>query len=151
MVELELHLTIKRPVGAVFRYVSNVENLPKWAEVAHHARQVTNGPVRVGTQAEVDVEFHGHHVRAIYEVTEFEEGRLFAFRTSNAPFNLRNVYRFTPVDGTTRLDVTSVGEGHGLSRFLVSFAARLLDRQFTRDHERLRTMLERGEDVERVG
>ena len=86
-----------------------------------------------------------HHVRAVYEVTGFEENRLFAFRTSNAPFNLENVYRFTRVNGDTRLDVTSVGEGHGLSRFFESLAARLLDRQFTHDHERLRNILERDE------
>lgn len=151
MVELELHLTIKRPVETVFRYVSNVEKLPKWAEVALQARQITDGPVQVGTQVEVDIELHGHHVRAVYEVTKFEENRLFVFQTSNAPFYLENVYRFSEVNGGTRLDVTSVGEGRGLSRAFESLATQFLDRQFTHDHERLRDMLEREDDSESGG
>lgn len=146
MVQLELNVTIDQPIDKVFRYVSNEENLQHWAEVALNSRQVTEGPVQVGTQAEVDIEFSGIRVTAVFEVTEYEENRLFAFRTSNAPFNLKNVYRFSPVNGggSTRIDVTSMGEGRGIPRFVEVIAAKMLDRQFTKDHERLRKILENG-------
>jgi hypothetical protein len=142
MIELEHHVTIHRSISDVFSYVSRVENLPDWAEVAQSARQSTPGTVEVGTRVEVDLLFNGQRTGAIYEVTRYAESSLFAFRTLDAPFELENVYRFSSEEDSTRINVTSYGEAHGFMRFLESIVAGMLDRQFIADHNRLKELLE---------
>ena len=144
MIELVHSMSIARPVSEVFAYVGDVGNLPLWAEVAKSAEPMGDGDVKVGTRSRVEIDFHGHRSVATYIVTRYEQDRLFAFRTSDAPFDLENSYEFTPVDGGTHLDITSAGDAHGFSRLLEPLVAKMLDRQFVADHERLRELLNRG-------
>ena len=142
MAKFKHSVTIDRPVSEVFQYITNVENLPEWAEVIQSVRVTTPDAVDVGTEAEVEVELYSRRVVATYRVTEYERDRIFAFETADAPFDLYSVYTFTPIKDGTWLHVTSTGKARGISRFIEGSVARLLDRQFIADHERLKHILE---------
>ena len=43
-------ITIERPPAAVFAYLANLENLPRWNYALAETRQLTPGPPAVGTR-----------------------------------------------------------------------------------------------------
>jgi hypothetical protein len=43
-------ITIDRPPAAVFAYLADLENLPRWNYAISETRKITAGPVRVGSR-----------------------------------------------------------------------------------------------------
>ena len=58
----ELVTTIQRPVEEVFAFLANGENNPKWELEIVDARQLTEGPPRVGTRWSYVRRFPGTHM-----------------------------------------------------------------------------------------
>ncbi len=68
---------IDRPIGEVFGFLSDLENLPKWNYYVLEVTKLSSGPIQVGTAY--------HQVRATDEqdlvITDLEPNRRIAVRT----------------------------------------------------------------------
>jgi uncharacterized protein YndB with AHSA1/START domain len=49
MIEFENTIQIKRPQNEVFRFLSDLENLPKWNYFVTQVKKVSKGPIGIGT------------------------------------------------------------------------------------------------------
>ena len=49
MIEFENTIQIKRPLNEVFRFLSDLENLPRWNYFVTRVRKVSEGPIGIGT------------------------------------------------------------------------------------------------------
>ncbi len=49
MIEFENTVQIKRPIGEVFTFLSNLANLPKWNYFVTRVTKVSEGPAGIGT------------------------------------------------------------------------------------------------------
>ena len=78
MIEIKNSIQINRPVERVFAFVTNVENLPKWAGPVTEAKQTSEGPVGVGTTQTQTAQFLGRRVESSQEVTEYEMNKQFS-------------------------------------------------------------------------
>jgi uncharacterized protein YndB with AHSA1/START domain len=95
-------ITIRRPREAVFAYLADLENLPRWNYAIQQTRKVTPGPVDVGSRY--------HQIRTVperreesLEVTDLEPGRrLTVVGTLNA-LPARLSYVLEPVGDATVL------------------------------------------------
>ena len=100
MIEFENVIEIDRPVGVVFAFLADLENLPKWNYFVTQVRQTSgDGPV-------VGARYHQERKTDSQElaIVELEESRLLAVETipPSKP-ELRRRMTFEALDGKTRL------------------------------------------------
>jgi len=70
-------IRIDRPIGEVFAFLSDLENIPKWNYYVLEVRQLTESPIGIGTTY--------HQVRKTdeqdFRITEFEPNHTLAVKT----------------------------------------------------------------------
>jgi uncharacterized protein YndB with AHSA1/START domain len=64
MVRIQDSTTIDRPVEEVWRFVSDPSNDPKWYQGTMEVRQISEGPIAVGTTFEAVIQFRGRSLVA---------------------------------------------------------------------------------------
>jgi uncharacterized membrane protein len=77
VLEFENAIYIDRPIDKVFSFLSDFENIPKWNYYVLEVRQLSEGPIAIGTTY--------HQVRKTdeqdFHITEFEANRTVAVKT----------------------------------------------------------------------
>jgi carbon monoxide dehydrogenase subunit G len=82
----------------------------------------------------------GRELNTTLEVVEHEEPHVFTLRALDGPARLTVRHALEPADGGTRLTVTAEGDVPG--GFAAGLLARGAERQFRKDLERLKRILE---------
>ena len=127
MITLRNTLEVRRPVGAVYDFVVNLENVPKWQPAVIETRRITEGPMRVGTQFREVAKLMGKRVEGVCEITQLEPGKAFAFRGSpDGPFSYESTYRFESLGESTRIEIVGEFRFKGLWRLVESLAGVML-------------------------
>jgi carbon monoxide dehydrogenase subunit G len=128
----ELTIEIARTPEDVFAYLTDVSNLPAW-----------QAGVKSATQRDARIEesrsLLGREFDTTLEILEREEPRVFALRALDGPVPFTVRHELEPADGGTRLTVTAEGDVPG---FAAGLLARGAERQFRKDFERLKQILE---------
>jgi carbon monoxide dehydrogenase subunit G len=132
-VRAELTIEIARTPEDVFSYLTDVSNLPSWQA------GVKSATVRDG-RVEESRSLLGREIDTTLEIVEQEEPRLFTLRALDSPVPFTVRHELEPADGGTRLTVTAEGDVPGFAAGLLSRGA---ERQFRKDFERLKEILER--------
>jgi carbon monoxide dehydrogenase subunit G len=132
----ELSVEIARTPEEVFDYLTDVSNLPAWQSGVHAAQ-------RNGSRIEESRHLLGRELRTTLEIEEEERPRVFTIRAldSPVPFGVRHTLEPNGSGGTT---LTVVGEGDAglLPGFAAGIMARRAEKQFRKDFERLKRLLE---------
>ena len=128
----ELTIEIARTPDDVFAYLTDVSNLPAWQA------GVKSATLRDG-QIEESRSLLGRELRTALEIVEQEEPRLFTLRALDGPVPFTVRHELEPVDVGTRLTVTAEGDVPG---FAAGLLARQAEKQFRKDFERLKQILE---------
>jgi carbon monoxide dehydrogenase subunit G len=131
-VRAELTIEIARSPEDVFAYLTDVSNLPAWQA---GVKSATRGDRRI----EESRSLLGRELHTTLEVVEEDEPRLFTVRALDSPVPFTVRHELEPADGGTRLAVTAEGDVPGFAAGLV---ARRAERQFRKDFERLKKILE---------
>ena len=128
----ELTIEIARKPEDVFAYLTDVSHLPEWQA------GVQSATLRDG-RIEESRSLLGREFQTTLEIVAREEPRLFALRALDGPVRFTVRHELEPADGGTRLTVTAEGEVPG---FAAGLLARGAERQFRKDFERLKQILE---------
>jgi carbon monoxide dehydrogenase subunit G len=131
-VRAELTIEIARTPEDVFSYLTDVSNLPDWQ---HGVKSATQRDGRI----EESRSLFGKEIDTTLEIVEQDEPRLFSLRTLDGPLRMTVRHELEPADGGTRLTVLAEGEVPG---FAAGLLARGAERQFRKDFERLKQILE---------
>jgi carbon monoxide dehydrogenase subunit G len=131
-VRAELTIEIARTPEDVFAYLTDVSNLPAWQAGVKSAR------LRDG-RIEESRSLLGRELHTTLEIVEQDEPRLFILRALDSPVLFSVRHELEPLDSGTRLTVTAEGDVPGFAAGLV---ARRAERQFRKDFERLKRILE---------
>jgi uncharacterized membrane protein len=131
-VRAELTIEIARTPEDVFAYLTDVANLPAWQT------SVKSATLRDG-RIEESRSLLGREITSTLEIVEQDEPRLFALRALDSPVPFSVRHELEPADAGTRLTVTAEGDVPGFAAGLV---ARRAERQFRKDFERLKRILE---------
>jgi carbon monoxide dehydrogenase subunit G len=135
-VRAELAVDIARTPEEVFDYLTEVENLPRWQSGVHSAR-------REGSRIEESRHLLGRELHTTLEIEEEERPRAFAIRAldSPVPFTVRHTLEPNGAGGT-KLTVVGEGDAGLLPGFAAGIMARRAEKQFRKDFERLKRLLE---------
>jgi uncharacterized membrane protein len=141
-IKIEESIDIKCPAEAVFAYLSNVENDPKWQPSVVAAKMTSEGPPGVGSTGVHRVKFMGMTDEYGWEVTEFEEPKRIAWRLTSGPLTGRMSYAVDAGDDGATVAIQMEGEFHGLRRLLTPLAGPMGRKQTRDDLANLKKALE---------
>ena len=129
----ELAIEIERTPEDVFAYLTDVSNVPSWQS------GVKSSTLRDG-RVEESRTLLGREIDTTLEIVEQEEPRLFTLRALNGPVRFTVRHELEAANGGTRLTVTADGDVPG--GFAAGLVARKVEKQFRKDFERLKRILE---------
>lgn len=132
----ELTIEIARAPDDVFDYLTEVANLPAWQSGVRSAR-------REGDRIHESRHVLGRELSTTLAIDEEERPRVFAIRALDSPVPLSVRHELEPHgSGGTRLTVVGEGDAGLLPGFAAGIMARRAEKQFRRDFERLKRLLE---------
>jgi carbon monoxide dehydrogenase subunit G len=135
-VRAELAIEIRRPPEEVFDYLTDVSNLPSWQAGVHSAR-------RDGDRIHESRHLLGRELSTTLAIEEEERPRVFAIRALDSPVPFAVRHELEPSgSGGTRLHVVGEGDAGLLPGFAAGIMARRAEKQFRKDFERLKRLLE---------
>jgi carbon monoxide dehydrogenase subunit G len=134
-VRAELTVEIARTPEEVFDYLTDVSNLPRWQSGVHSAR-------REGSEIHESRHMLGRELQTTLAIDEEERPRLFVLRATNSPVPFTVRHELEPDGDGTRLTVTGEGDAGMLPGFAAGIMARRAEKQFRKDFERLKRLLE---------
>jgi uncharacterized membrane protein len=103
MATIETSVTINKPVGKVFEYITNLDNQKKLSTYITGVE--VDGPVKLGTKYKIETTSMGHKNVTTNEVVSFEPNKKFGVKTFAAPpaSDVTNTYILEPDDKGTKL------------------------------------------------
>jgi carbon monoxide dehydrogenase subunit G len=131
-VRAELTIEIARTSEDVFAYLTDVSNLPAW-QTGVKSAELRDGRI------EESRSLLGRELNTTLEIVEQEEPRLFTLRALDGPVRFTVRHEIEATQEGTRLIVTAEGDVPG---FAAGLLARGAERQFRKDFERLKRILE---------
>jgi uncharacterized protein YndB with AHSA1/START domain len=134
---------IARPPEEVFAFVTDPAKLSAWQD-AVEVQQLTEGPVRAGTQFREVHKVMGWRRVELTEVVEHDPGRLFHIRVlEGPPVDGRWEFAATP-GGGTRVTLTPLAHLSGRARIANRAMEQMTALVVRRFHRRLKRALEQG-------
>lgn len=134
-VHAEVVVDIDRAPEDVWAYLTDVSNLPSWQSGVHSAR-------REGSRILESRHLLGRELHTTLEIEEETPPQVFALRAIDSPVPFTVRHELEPSGGGTRLTVTGEGDAGMLPGFAAGIMARRAERQFRKDFERLKRLLE---------
>ena len=113
-------VVIDRPVEDVWRFMTDISNMPRWEDSHAEWKQTSEGPFEVGSTFESSSRFMGLELKTELQIMEFEPNRQFAAEATNGRAKgTRISYFLEPVEGgKTRLNRVTDAQLHGLAAIL---------------------------------
>lgn len=142
MLKFRTTVTIDRPPGEVFAFISDFENEPKYQREVETTTKTSEGPIGLGTTFSDVVRVMGLRLKSTYEIIEYEPNRSLAIKVleGQAPFTAR--WTFTSAAVGTELEFTAEVHLTGLLRIAQPLLQRRLQKQFEGNTRRLKKTLE---------
>jgi carbon monoxide dehydrogenase subunit G len=131
----EVSLEIDRSPDEVFAYLTDVSNLSSWQSGVHAAR-------RDGSRIHESRHMLGRELHTTLEIEEEDAPRLFTIRTVDSPVPFTVRHELAPNGSGTLLTVVGEGDAGMLPGFAAGIMARRAEKQFRKDFERLKRLLE---------
>lgn len=141
-VHAELSIAIERPPEDVFAYLADVSNLTEWQSGVHSAEIESGGAAAAGARVVESRTMLGKEMTTTLEIVDFEPPRLFTLRALDGPALLTIRHELEPSGGETELRVVVEGDVKHMPGFAAGLMMRGAERQFRRDFERLKRLLE---------
>ena len=101
MRRVEAGITIAAPPEAVFAFVADLANLPRWQSGIVSAERTSPDPVGVGSTARVVREMAGQSLTVDLTITAFEPGRRLALASGASGVSVTATLEMEPNDDAT--------------------------------------------------
>jgi carbon monoxide dehydrogenase subunit G len=135
-VRAEVTIEIARTPEDVFDYLTEVSNLPSWQSGVHAAR-------REGDRIHESRHMLGRELSTTLAIEAEERPHVFEIRALDSPVPFTVRHELGPDGaGGTRLHVVGEGDAGLLPGFAAGIMARRAEKQFRKDFERLKRVLE---------
>jgi carbon monoxide dehydrogenase subunit G len=143
--QFEATIDINRPIEEVFAFLADGENDPKFSPRVQKIAKTTDGPTAVNTVYASTVKDAGMTTKREFRITEFETPTKirWAENSKNLVTARDGGYDLTSVDdGTTRLRVFNVLEGHGFGKLIAGLALSAARKDADNFAQRIKTAIE---------
>ena len=142
MITIEQSTTIKRPVEAVWKFMTNVENATQWDRGVLGARLTSEGAPGVGSTVETRRRFFGRERIGRLTVSEWQPAKTLAFQIKLGQATASQRYTFTALENGTRLTQTAELNFVGWWKLAAPMMVRMLKRDGLEDLANIKRILE---------
>jgi uncharacterized membrane protein len=150
MIETSTSIEIERPADAVFAFVSEFPNNPRWQRGQRSCRWTSEPPLRVGSTYEQRARFLGKDLVNAFRVIAVEPGRRVTFTSTGGTFPLTITRTVEPLgDIRARFTERVAGDPRGVYRLAEPLLRRMVQHTIKRDFPRLKALLEAQPDANR--
>lgn len=147
-VDVQVEITIDRPVGVVAAFAGDPSNATDWYANISSVIWRTPAPVAVGSRLDFVAQFLGRRLAYTYEVVELEPERRLVMRTADGPFPMETAYTWTEAsEGRTLMTLRNRGNPAGFARVAAPIMELAMRRATNKDLARLKELLESGLDT----
>jgi len=137
-------IEIERSPADVFAYLADVSHLTEWQSGVHSAAIEGDGVAREGARMRESRTLLGKELTTTLEIVEFDPPRLFTLKALDGPAQLTVRHELERTGDDTELTVVVEGEAKHVPGFAAGLMMRGAERQFRKDVERLKRVLEAG-------
>ena len=139
-------ITIERPVGDVWAVLTDLESHPRWRPALREFRQVSDGPLRVGSRIREVLSWRGREIVLADEVTALDPERRLSISGGwdAAEFELDLLLEPRPTATAVTFDWTMRPKSL-LMRVATPFLGRAMRRATVEELEGLEAYVERGQ------
>jgi hypothetical protein len=125
-----LGLVIDRSVEDVWDFIVDISNMPRWEDSGAVWKQMSEGPIQVGTSIQSSITLLRRTVTFDLRVTEFEANRLLSFESTTGRTRGTKVsYLLVPVEGRkTKLSRVTDARFHGIAKVMNPFVGPITKR-----------------------
>lgn len=142
MIVITDSVLIRRPLQDVFAFVSNLENLPQWAQGVQTVTRAPAGPTAAGTVFHVTGIMAGRQLSIDYRITACELNVALSATGRFGFLRFAETFRFEASADGTRVSMRNEMEPHGLFKLGTPLWRIVLGRQIRGDNRRLKQTLE---------
>jgi len=135
-------IEIRRPVGQVFAYVTDVKNFPKWIPDMVEAVQVSPGKIGVGTALRGTYKMMGLRMAWTSKITEYESNRKFGEKIVSGRMLNDELMTFDSTAAGTKFTFMCEMKVGGFLKVLSPIMASTLRKQTKTDLAKLKELLE---------
>jgi hypothetical protein len=143
MIPFTEKVIINRPVEHVFPYVVNLDNQKQWMADVVASKQVSEGPIGVGTRYQQDMKMMGRSLDTMYEITGYEYPTKMSYEAvSRGMMEFGGQYTFTPEGEGTAINFNGYAKFTGAWRLVEPLFAGEVQRGFNKELSELKKVLE---------
>ena len=140
--KFDLNIIIYRPLSRVFAFVTIPENDFHWQYGTLMSTKISRGEIGIGSVFRTVGHFMGRRFESVYEVTEFEPNKQYAFKSLSGPFDSHILYKFEITKGSTRIsNSVQISPGESLKSSPIT-AERTVKKQYRENLALLKDILE---------
>ena len=103
MVHIHGDIVINRPPEEVFDVVADTTKEPQYNPRMHHAEQITNGPISVGTRFHAQTAGMGRPVDMVIEIIDYQRPHTLSSTTHSTSMDVHGTLTFDPDREGTRM------------------------------------------------
>jgi uncharacterized protein YndB with AHSA1/START domain len=142
MIKIEKSIIINRPIEDVWKFISNVENIPKWNRGTRKGRVTSDGSIAVGSTVQYLRQFLGRQMIVKLRVSEYVLNRMIALQLSAGRVTAQTGFTFESVEGGTRLIHPSEIELGGFWKLITPILMPMLERDGREDMANIKRLIE---------
>jgi Polyketide cyclase / dehydrase and lipid transport len=140
-------VVINRSIKEVFAFVSDHSNDNLWKPFVTESRQISAGPIGVGTRFEIVTVAWGYRRSGEVEVLEYEPQSLYVYRANDKLLPFIAQLTFAPVPSGTAICGQVKFQAHGMWKLLSPLPLMFFRSQTKRTFARLKQVLEGLEET----
>jgi len=142
MIKIEKSIIINQPLEEVWKFISNVENIPKWNRGTRKGRVTSDGTIGIGSTVQYLRQFLGRQMLVKLQVSEYIPNKMIALKLSAGWVTAETGFTFESVEGGTRLTHPSEIELGGLWKLITPILMPMLERDGQEDMANIKRLIE---------
>lgn len=142
MIQINKSVFIKRDPAAVFAFVTDVNNSPKYQSTMQSAEWITDGPVSVGSKMKIVSRFLGKDIESTAQITDWQPPTQQSFKTIGGPIPMDMTVKVEAQDGGALLNQTGQVEMTGFFKLAEGLLRSQVEKQMEADLNALKLMME---------
>ena len=144
MINIDLGTLVDKPIGGVFAFVGNPNNMPKWNTAVVGLEQITPGDVSVGTKFKSTGEMMGRRIEGEMQVTAYEPDTKCGFQVNAGPMQVNITITLKTVGTGTKISLNAQGNPAGFFKLAEGVMQGRVKTMMEENLARLKSVLEKG-------
>jgi hypothetical protein len=142
MIHMEGEVEIKLPSEAVFDFVADARNEPRYNPHILRAQKISDGPITYGTKFRNETRSMGRTIEWIIEISSYERPRRLETPLHSSAMDISGAMMFDSIETGTNMHWSWDMKPRGIFRFATVFIRRWGRRLEERNWENLKSFLE---------